>query len=68
MAWDINRRSGVSNLDRLNQILETGVMQRSDYTYFANILLSGQRISDGEREKISRVFDFLRLGRVQLRD
>jgi hypothetical protein len=68
MVWVTNRRSGVSNLDRLNQILETSVMRRSDYTYFANILLSGQHISDGEREKIGQVFDRLRLGRVQLRD
>ncbi|MFM2431453.1 MAG: hypothetical protein RLZZ511_2666 [Cyanobacteriota bacterium] len=46
----------------------TGRMQRSEYLQYANLLLSGADLTDHQRERLGRLFDHLRLGRIQLLD
>ncbi len=63
-----SKRSTLSDFDRLENILVTGRIKRLDYVFFSNSLLSGEQLSEIEREKLSRLFDHLRLGRVRLID
>ncbi|MBE9033448.1 hypothetical protein IQ266_27330 [filamentous cyanobacterium LEGE 11480] len=62
------RRPNVSAFDRLEQIFITGRIQRSDYLCFSNMLLSGEQLNEHERERLSRLFDHLRIGRIKLID
>jgi hypothetical protein len=61
-------KSSLSNFDRLQQIFDTGRLKRADYVIFTNLLLSGNRLSENEREQVNRLFDLLRVGRIQLID
>jgi hypothetical protein len=61
-------KSSLSDCDRLQQVFDTGRLKRADYVIFTNLLLSGNRLSESEREKVNQLFDLLRAGRVQLID
>jgi hypothetical protein len=63
-----SKRSQASAFDRLEKIFMTGRMQRSEYLQYANLLLSGADLTDHQRERLGRLFDHLRLGRIQLLD
>jgi hypothetical protein len=61
-------KPSLSDFDRLQQVFDTGRLKRADYVIFTNLLLSGNRLSENERETVNRLFDLLRAGRVQLID
>jgi hypothetical protein len=62
------RRSSLSEFDRLEQIFITGRIKRMDYLQFSNMLLSGAQLTEHQRERLGRLFDHLRIGRIQLID
>ena len=62
------RRSSLSEFDRLEQIFVTGRIKRMDYLQFSNMLLSGAQLTEHQRERLGRLFDHLRIGRIQLID
>jgi hypothetical protein len=63
-----SRRSSLSEFDRLEQIFITGRIKRTDYLQFSNMLLSGAQLTEPQRERLGRLFDHLRIGRIQLID
>ncbi len=63
-----SKRSSLSDFDRLEQIFITGRIKRADYLQFSNMLLSGATLTEQQRERLGRLFDHLRIGRVQLID
>ncbi|NJN48611.1 MAG: hypothetical protein HC805_00820 [Alkalinema sp. RL_2_19] len=62
------KRATVSEFDRLEQVFMTGRIKRSEYLRFSNMLLSGEQLSESERERLGRLFDHLRIGRIKLID
>jgi hypothetical protein len=63
-----SKRSMLSAFDRLENVLMTGRIKRADYIQFSNMLLSGESLSEAEAERLCRLFDHMRLGRVRLVD
>jgi hypothetical protein len=62
------RRSALSNLELMTQILQSGRIKREDYLMLSKMLLSGQSLTEEERDYLNRVFDNFRLGRLRLID
>jgi hypothetical protein len=57
-----------SNAKQLKRVLKSTSIHRADYIFVANMLLSGEKLSDRDREALSQLFEHLRLGRVKLID
>jgi hypothetical protein len=62
------RRSALSNIELMVQILQSSRMKREEYLRFSEMLLSGQSLTDEERDYLNRIFDNFRLGRLRLLD
>jgi hypothetical protein len=57
-----------SSEHHLKQVLNSNSIKRADYIFVANMLLSGEKLSERDRESLSQLFEHLRLGRVKLID
>lgn len=52
----------------IDSALQTGVLTRRDHLALTAAMFSDTSLSPTERNLINRVFDFIRMGRVQLED
>jgi hypothetical protein len=62
------RRSALSNIELMVQILQSSRIKREEYLQFSELLLSGQSLTNEERDYLNRIFDNFRLGRLRLLD
>lgn len=62
------KRSQPTQFERLEQVFMTGRIKRDEYLMFSNMLLSGTHLTKEQRERLGRLFDHLRIGRVRLID
>ncbi len=58
-------RANLSRFAKLEQIFVTGRIKRADYLLFSNMLLSGERLTKAERNRLGRLFDHLQIGRIK---
>ncbi len=68
MVWLSEKQTKLSVQALVNQIIETGRMNRNEHFRLASVVLSDQKISDEERRQINRAFDYIQTGRVRLVD
>ncbi|MBW4659020.1 MAG: hypothetical protein KME15_10120 [Drouetiella hepatica Uher 2000/2452] len=68
MAWLTPHKSGIAVQSLVEQIISTGQMSRKDHVQLTSAILSDQRITDGDRQQINRVFDYIQIGRLKLID
>ncbi len=68
MAWLTQHKSGIPVQSLVEQIITTGQMSRKDHVQLTSAILSDQRITDGDRQQINRVFDYIQIGRLKLVD
>ncbi len=52
----------------LDSAIQSGVLTRRDHLALTAAIFSDTSLSSAERNLINRVFDFIRMGRVQLED
>lgn len=52
----------------LEAAIQSGVLNRHDHLALTAAMFSDTSLSPSERNHINRVFDFIRMGRVQLED
>lgn len=50
----------------VDRILAVGEMSRQEHLSLTSILLAEQRLTDSDRTKINRLFDYLQTGRLKL--
>jgi hypothetical protein len=62
------RRSALSAVELMVQILQSNRIKRQEYLLLSAMLLSGQSLTDEERDYLNRVFDNFRMGRLRLVD
>jgi hypothetical protein len=62
------RRSALSAVELMVQILQSNRIKREEYLLLSKMLLSGQSLTDEERDYLNRVFDNFRMGRLRLVD
>ncbi len=52
----------------LDRAIQQGVLARRDHIVLTAAMFSDTSLSCAERHQINRVFDFIRMGRVQFKD
>ncbi len=52
----------------VDHIISAGIMTRQEHLNLTSILLAEQRLTDADRNKINRVFDYIQTGRLKLVD
>lgn len=62
------QRQNLPNPRLIDQILNSGQINRQEHLYLASMLLSNQKATEKERRQINRIFDYVQTGRVKLVD
>jgi hypothetical protein len=62
------RRSALPAVEIMRHILQSNRIKRQEYLQLSDMLLSGQSLTDEERDYLNRIFDNFRLGRLRLVD
>lgn len=52
----------------IDRILSTGLISRQEHLQLASALLADTTMTDEERARINRVFDYLQVGRLKVVD
>ncbi|PSB34340.1 hypothetical protein [Stenomitos frigidus] len=52
----------------VDHILAVGAMSRQEHLKLTSVLLAEQKLTDSDRNKINRVFDYIQTGRLKLID
>ncbi len=61
-----NPNSAIHQL--VDRILAVGEMSRQEHLKLTSILLAEQKLTNGDRNKINRIFDYIQTGRLKLID
>jgi hypothetical protein len=68
MMWLTQTKPSIAIRSIIEQIIANNQMNRSEYVQLTSAILSGQKITEEERCQISRVFDYIQIGRLRLVD
>lgn len=52
----------------VDRVITAGAMTRQEHLSLTSILLAEQRITDDDRHRINRIFDYIQTGRLKLID
>ncbi|MBC7969729.1 MAG: hypothetical protein H7Z11_06330 [Verrucomicrobia bacterium] len=61
-----NPNSAIHQL--VDRILAVGEMSRQEHLKLTSILLAEQKLTNGDRNKINRILDYIQTGRLKLID
>ncbi len=68
MAWVTESRSNVEVQTWIQQIVSEGCLSRYEHLHLTSIILADYKLADEERRQISRVLDYVQIGRLRLLD
>ena len=65
---DIQSRPNSAIHQLVDRILVAGEMSRQEHLKLTSTLLAEQKLTDTDRNKINRIFDYIQTGRLKLID
>ncbi len=68
MIWVTENRPTFSVQSLIEQVITAGQISRRDHMNLTSAILADQRLTDEERRHISRVLDYVQIGRLKLVD
>jgi hypothetical protein len=68
MAWVTENRPSLAVHSLVEQIVAAGCLSRREHMRLTSTILGDHQITDEERRHISRVLDYVQIGRLKLVD
>lgn len=68
MVWITENRPEFAIQALVNQIVASGELSRHEHVELTSTILAGDKITDADRCHISRVLDYVQIGRLKLVD
>jgi hypothetical protein len=68
MVWITNNRPEFSVQSLVEQIVTSGQLSRHEHIKLTSTILADYKITDEDRRHISRVLDYVQIGRLKLVD
>ncbi len=68
MVWVTERNSNCAIQPLVQQIVAAGELSRQDYMQLTSAILADYKLSNEDRCRISRVLDYVQIGRLKLVD
>jgi DICT domain-containing protein len=68
MVWITSNRSEFAIQSLIEQIVASGQLSRREHVKLTSTILADYKITDEDRRHISRVLDYVQIGRLRLVD
>jgi hypothetical protein len=68
MVWVTGNRSNVAVQSLVEQVITAGHLSRHEYLHLTSTILADYGLTDEDRRLISRVLDYVQIGRLKLVD
>ncbi len=68
MVWVTEKRSNMPVQSLVEQIIADECLSRYEYLRLTSIILADYQLNDEDRRQISRVLDYVQIGRIRLVD
>jgi hypothetical protein len=68
MVWVTEKRSDIAVQSWVEQIVMDGCLSRYEHLHLTSTILADYQLTDDDRRQISRVLDYVQIGRIKLVD
>jgi hypothetical protein len=68
MVWVTGNRSNVAIQSLVEQVITAGRLSRHEHLHLTSTILADYELTDEDRRLISRVLDYVQIGRLKLVD
>lgn len=68
MVWVTEKRSNVAVQSLIEQIVIDECLSRYEHLHLTSTILADYKLTDEDRRQISRVLDYVQIGRIKLID